>query len=160
MDSGVIGSDQAKNLPMRLSRGILLSRERSHRTRLMDYDSLLGKTNGQIIAELTGGANLVNGKQTFDCIKEGKNDINVMMDCCRAELRQHEAVGAAPYYFDRAAMLFNKAKQYELTVKICEVYLSLDHEAYFFANSPRVNSIRKRLEKAQKNLVKQIAQAV
>lgn len=125
----------------------------------MTYEHFLGKTNGQLLAELTDGANLVGGRQTFECIEEGKNDIDTMLDCCRAELRQHATVGAAPYYFDRAAMLFNKAKQYELAAKICEVYLSLDHEEYFFANSPKVNSIRKRLEKAQKALVKQIAQA-
>jgi len=118
------------------------------------FQSMLGKTTGEIITELTNGANLVNGKQTFDCIDEGKNDIDTMIDCCRVELAMHNMRGAAPYFFDRAAMLLNKAGQYDLAAKICEIYLGLKHEPYFFAHSPRVISIRKRLVKAQDKMAK------
>lgn len=118
------------------------------------YEALIGKTTGEIIAEMTNGASLVNGKQTFDCIDEGKNDIDTMIDCCRVELAMHNIRGAAPYFFDRAAMLLNKAGQFELAAKICEIYLALEHEPYFFAHSPRVISIRKRLAKAQCKLAK------
>ena len=120
----------------------------------MTYADLIGKTTGEIVTELTNGANLVNGKQTFDCIEEGKNDIDAMIDCCRVEIAMHAMRGAAPYFFDRAALLLNKDGQYELAAKICEIYLALKHEPYFFAHSPRVISIRKRLAKAQEKLAK------
>ena len=122
----------------------------------VDYvpDHYLGKSWGEIFAELTGGANLVDGKQTWEHADSGKNDLETMLQCCHAELKSQEAShgrhGPAPYYFERAAILFRKAKCYEEEIKICEVYLSaIKNDNYFFEISPRVKKIKHRLPKAK-----------
>jgi hypothetical protein len=46
-----------------------------------------GKTLGEAVAEATGGANLVNGKQTWELVAEWKHDIEMMKRCCSAENR-------------------------------------------------------------------------
>lgn len=60
------------------------------------------KTSGELIAEVTDGANLVDGKQTWEYANEGKHDIHYMKQCCDAELdtMRKANVVAAPYYFE------------------------------------------------------------
>ena len=88
-----------------------------------------GKTWGEILGELTDGATLVDGKQTWEIIedKEAKQDLGKMLACCNAELAAMYATGQhpAPAYFKRAAILFRKAKLYEKEIQICEFYISL-----------------------------------
>ena len=38
------------------------------------------KTSGELITEITDGANLVNGKQTWELVAEGKSDIEIMKE--------------------------------------------------------------------------------
>ncbi|MEL0631111.1 hypothetical protein V6256_16260, partial [Psychromonas aquatilis] len=40
------------------------------------------KTSGERITVLTGGANLVDGKQTWDLAQDKKDDIECMKRCC------------------------------------------------------------------------------
>ena len=65
------------------------------------------KTSGELIAEVTEGANLVEGKQTWEYAEEKKHDIGYMKKCCDAELKTMEKAGLvpAPYYFERVAIL-------------------------------------------------------
>lgn len=115
--------------------------------------SLLGKTTGEIFAELTGGANLVDGKQTWEYAENSKHDLDTMLRCCYAELKSQDCGrdwGAAPYYFERAAILLRKEKRYEDEVNICEIYLSaIQDNTYFFEHSPTVQKIKHRLNKAK-----------
>jgi len=69
-------------------------------------------------------ATLVDGKQTWELAKEAKQDLQKMLECCRAQLEEMRAVGhyPAPYYFKRAAILFRKQKMYEKEAKIIEFY--------------------------------------
>ncbi|WP_320663881.1 PspC domain-containing protein [Prochlorococcus sp. MIT 1223] len=88
-----------------------------------------GKTWGEILGELTGGATLLDGKQTWQIIddKEAKQDLGKMLACCQAELAGMYATGnvPAPAYFERAAILFRKDKLYEKEIQVCEFYIDL-----------------------------------
>ncbi|GMA83012.1 hypothetical protein [Shewanella glacialipiscicola] len=68
--------------------------------------------NSELIAEVTDGANLVDGKQTWELVDEKKHDIDAMKRCCDAELKTMEKAGMvpAPYYFERVAILSRKEK--------------------------------------------------
>ena len=95
------------------------------KTEPVDISGFIGKPWGQIVSELTGGSNLVDGKQTWELADEFKHDLPKMLECCHAELKTLEQAGQipAPYYFERAAILLRKQKQYVKEVKICELYL-------------------------------------
>ena len=60
------------------------------------------KTSGELISELTDGANLVGGKQTWELADDKKHDIEYMKKCCDAELKTMENVGlvASPLSLD------------------------------------------------------------
>ncbi len=47
----------------------------------------LTKTSGELTAEVTDGANLVDGKQTWELAEEKKDDLEAMKRCCDAELK-------------------------------------------------------------------------
>ncbi len=65
------------------------------------------KTSGELISELIDGANLVDGKQTWELAEENKVDLQTMKRCCDAELKTMDKTGLvpAPYYFERVAIL-------------------------------------------------------
>ena len=84
------------------------------------------KTTGELIAEVTDGANLVEGKQTWEYAEEKKHDIEYMKKCCDAELKTMEKAGLvpAPYYFERVAILSRKEKNYQQEIGYCESYIN------------------------------------
>lgn len=92
----------------------------------VDLDGYIGKSWGEIVSELTGGANLVDGKQTWELAESHKHDLPTMLECCRAELKTLEQAGQlpAPYYFERSAILLRKQKEYDKEVQIIELYLA------------------------------------
>ncbi len=118
-------------------------------------------TSGELIAEVTDGANLVNGKQTWELVDEFKNDIEVMKSCCEAELRTMEKANLvpAPYYFERVAILSKKNKDYQQEIYYCELYIK-KVELFYSKNGtkgladvrkgPRFKAIVERLPKAKK----------
>ena len=121
------------------------------------------KASGELIAEATGGANLVEGRQTWELAEEKKHDLEHMKRCCEAELQTMEAAGivAAPYYFERVAILSRKARNYQQEVHYCETYVRSVNEFYArhgtagmadVRKGPRYKSIATRLEKARKLL--------
>jgi len=124
------------------------------------------KTTGELIAEITDGANLVDGKQTWEHVEEKKHDLEFMKRCCRAELdtMNKADIVPAPYYFERVAILSRQAKNYEQEVFYCESYISAV-ESFYKKNGtkgifdvrkgPRFQAIVKRLPKAKELLVKQ-----
>jgi hypothetical protein len=126
------------------------------------------KTSGELIAEVTDGANLVEGKQTWEYAEEKKHDIEYMKRCCAAELRTMEKTGLvpAPYYFERVAILARKAKDYQQEVSICEQYIQAVERYYKMVKGqsvadiregPRYKAIVKRLPKVKELLAKQLA---
>ena len=88
-----------------------------------------GKTWDEILGELTAGVTLFYSKQTCEVIqdKEAKQALGKMLACCKAELDGMYATGQqpAPAYFNRAAILFRKAKLYKKEIQICELYIEL-----------------------------------
>lgn len=90
------------------------------------------KTSGEIITEITDGANLVGGKQTWESTEEQKHDIEFMKKCCDAELRTMDKAGVlpAPYYFQRVAILSRKQKNYKQEVEYCERYIRAADDFY------------------------------
>ena len=90
------------------------------------------KASGEIIAEVTEGANLVEGKQTWEYAEEKKHDIEYMKKCCNAELKTMEKGGLvpAPYYFERVAILSKKEKNYQQVVDYYENYINAVERFY------------------------------
>ena len=103
------------------------------------------KTSGELIAEISNGANLVDGKQTWELADEKKHDIEYMKRCCNAELKTMETVGlvAAPYYFERVAILSRKAKNYRQELHYCETYIRLVENYYAKHGAEGIADVRK-----------------
>ncbi len=124
------------------------------------------KTSGELVAEVTGGANMVEGKQTWELADTKKDDIDYMKKCCYAELKTMEKADlvAAPYYFERVAILSRKGKNYEQEVSFCERYIAAV-ETYYqrygtdgvadVRQGPRFQAIVKRLPKAKELLARE-----
>nr|WP_241392023.1 hypothetical protein [Serratia entomophila] len=129
----------------------------------IESSSLMNKTTGEIITELTGGRFLVHGKPVYELARECKNDIEIMLLCCDSELEKMNKIGqvAAPFYFERAAIIARKNKNYKLEVDIIERYIT-ELEGFYRLNSlpvgsgvmagPRFSSIVSRLEKSKQLL--------
>ena len=116
--------------------------------------------SGDLIAEASGGANLVDGVPTYEHAEQNKDDLEAMLRCCDAELETMAKTGfvAAPYYFERAAILFRKSKRYKEEVEICSRYLAAVNKHYKDPSNqelcdvrkgPRFQAIKSRLAKAR-----------
>ena len=87
-----------------------------------------GDTWKRIAANELDGATLINGKNPVDLLNQNpkvKDDLNIMLSCCRAELQRAD-IGEntpAPFYFKRAAILFAKQKLYVKEIQICNLWL-------------------------------------
>ena len=124
------------------------------------------KTSGELISEVTEGANLVDGKQTWELVEENKDDLDTMKRCCDAELKTMNKAGLvpAPYYFERVAILSRKSKDYAQEIFYCEQYIE-KIESFYSKNGtkgiadvrkgPRFKAIVKRLPKAKELYAKQ-----
>jgi len=123
------------------------------------------KTSGELIAEITDGANLVEGKQTWELAEDKKHDLNYIKKCCDAELNTMNKAGMvpAPYYFERVAILSRKEKDHAQEVAYCKKYIEVVEDFYKengtegFADvrkGPRYKAIVKRLSKAKELLKK------
>ena len=134
----------------------------------LQRDGGFPKTSGELIAKATGGANLVDGKQTWELAEKNKDDREAMKRCCDAELKTMEKTGfvPAPYYFERVAILSRKNKDYKQEIYYCEQYIE-KVEAFYskrgtegmadVRNGPRFKAIVKRLPKAKELYAKQNA---
>ena len=93
--------------------------------------------SGEWITERAGGKNLVDGLPTFAHAETSKNDLVLMQRCCQAELDAMRGAGlvAAPFYFERAAILLRKAEDYEGEISVCESYIEAV-EAFYATQDP------------------------
>lgn len=116
--------------------------------------------SGELITEIAGGANLVEGKYTWEYAEEKKHDIVYMKKCCEAELRTMEKAGLvpAPYYFQRVAILSRKERNYQQEIYYCEIYINTVENFYRkkgtegvadVRNGPTYKAIVKRLPRAK-----------
>lgn len=117
-------------------------------------------STGDYITQLTDGANLVDGKQTWEFSDSDKGDLKVMLKCCKAEMAtmKRAKIVAAPFYFERVAILFRKAKQYNREIEICESYVEAVEHYYASVakggeadvrKGPRFQAIKSRIAKAR-----------
>lgn len=105
-----------------------------------------------------------NGKPTYELAEEAKHNPEVCVACCEAELRAFEANGyelaPAPYFFERASVLFTKAKDWETVAYWCETYLKALELYRQNARpgsakvwlSPKVEKLKERLKRARLKL--------
>ena len=123
------------------------------------------KTSGELITEVADGNNLVDGKPTWFYANEKKNDLSYMLRCCEAEVAIMQVMNllAAPYYFERTAILLRKSKDYQREIEICESYIAMAER--FYQNNdpnkyadvrkgPRFQAIVHRISKARQLLLK------
>jgi hypothetical protein len=105
-----------------------------------------------------------DGKPTYELVDEAKHNPEVCVACCKAELSAFEANGytlaPAPYFFERATVLFTKEKDWEAVTYWAETYLNAlelyrqnarPGSAQVWLN-PTVEKVRQRLEKARTKL--------
>lgn len=67
----------------------------------------------------------VDDQPTYELAEAHQDDLAMMLRCCEAELeamRQHGR-GPAPFYFERAAILYRKQGEYGREVEVCERYI-------------------------------------
>jgi hypothetical protein len=99
----------------------------------------------ELITELSGGANLVDGKPTWEYAEEKKHDLEFMKRCCDAELLTMKKCSfvAAPYYFERVAILSHKQKNYEQEIFYCESYIAAIESFYKINGTKNFADVRK-----------------
>ena len=119
-----------------------------------------GETVATTITRVTGGANLVDGKPTYELAETQKHALDTMKRCCDAEIATWRQIGwvPAPYYFERVAILSRKHKDYRQEVEYCERYIDIveqfrrEHPGAPILKSPRYAAIKARLPKARQLL--------
>lgn len=135
-------------------------------TKIFERALSTGETFGQATAAVTGGANLVDGKQTWELSQIAKDDLEAMKRCCDAEEATFRKTGLvpAPYYFERVAILSRKRKDLLQEVEYCTRYVDLVEQYYRQSGAPRDRGVRMgprykaivaRLPKAKELLAKQ-----
>jgi hypothetical protein len=63
---------------------------------------------------------------TYDLLNS-ETDIQSVVECCRDEIQKSKDTGImpAPKYFEQAAVLSRKEKNYENEIAICDMYIKL-----------------------------------
>ena len=123
-----------------------------------------GDTWKRIAANELDGATLVNGKNPVDLLDANpkvKDDLDIMLACCRAELQRAD-IGEgmpAPFYFKRAAILFAKQKLIVKEIQICKLWLDafkhyMDKKGKSYKDWTLPNDFTSRIDKAQIKLDK------
>ncbi|WP_110599849.1 hypothetical protein [Salinicola lusitanus] len=109
----------------------------------------------------------VNGISNYHYAQTHKHDLETMLACCQSEENVYWAqsgskLSPAPFYFERAAILCKKAKDYSGEVAICERWIAMEEDFMNYARTaphptidisagPRASKIRHRLTKAIQN---------
>ena len=112
-------------------------------------NQIWGEIWEKIASNELGDMTLVNGKKIHEVLEdpEAKNDLGLMLACCKAELERAD-IGESkptPYYFKRAAILLNKQKEYDKEIKICELYCDAANK---FGIDVARSDIQMRIQKA------------
>lgn len=126
------------------------------------------KSSGRVLSDLTGGANLVDGQQTWQLAQTHRHDLATMKRCCAAELdtMRLASVPPAPFFFERVAILCRKAGDYRSEIEYCERYIR-EVEAFYrrhgtrgyadVRKGPRYAAIAKRVPRARQLAGQQVS---
>lgn len=126
--------------------------------RLDDFDHSVtgamineGISRGEAVAKVTDGANLVDGKQTWEYADTAKHDIEMMKRCCEAEIKTYKKIGdwPAPFYFWRVAILSSKQKDYQQEVDYLQMYVDIVRREYARDDMPLDDAVKKRVLSAR-----------
>lgn len=111
----------------------------------------------------------IDGIPDYELAVSEKNNLPLMLYICDKHIDNliKNGIEPAPFYFERAAILARKEKNYQLEVDICETYLNLvelyieAHEKnnikmYLNPRGCRYEKIAKRLPKAKQLLSKEL----
>ncbi len=111
------------------------------------------------------GEATVGGVPTYELAETARHDLEALKECCKAELEAFQRGGCilapAPYYFDRVTVVATKQKDWKTVLEWGEAYLealevykdtNINPNKAQVWNSPRVESLQKRLTKARKQL--------
>lgn len=111
----------------------------------------------------------VDGVPDYELADTEKDNLPLMLKICDKHINNliNNGVEPAPFYFERAAIIARKNKDYHLEVEICETYLQLmelyieAHEKngikmYLNPRGCRYEKIAKRLPKAKQLLTKEL----
>ena len=103
----------------------------------------------------------VEGIPTYELAEQSKHDLEIMMACAEAELKNFNTnsgqLAPAPFYCDRATILLSKMKRWTEIIEVAEAYLyalgeykknATKHHAKVWL-SPKVSKIKQRLAKAK-----------
>lgn len=118
------------------------------------------------ITEVLGIQAKVGDTPTHELASSSHQDLQVMLKCCEAEEANYwkqpagDRCCAAPFYFERVAILVRKAKDYQTEIAICERWKAIadDYAGQASVRSgmgakvhlgPRSVAILGRLEKAR-----------
>ncbi len=103
----------------------------------------------------------VNDRPTYEWADEAKNNLELCLACCEAELVVFEenrgTLAPAPFFVERATVLLAKEKRWAELVSVAEAYLTAleryrqqaSGESAKVWLSPKVEKVRERLEKAK-----------
>jgi hypothetical protein len=111
------------------------------------------------MSNMANGKNLIHGKHFWESAKTKKGHLSTMMRCCEVELEKMQRTGqvAAPFFFERAAVLLRKEKRYAEEIAICEKYITSVATKYrppAGRQRPQFSALRKRITKAKELLAK------
>lgn len=104
-------------------------------------------SRGEAVEKLTGGANLVDGKHTWEHATDGKHDIDLMKRCCEAELATYKITGdlPAPFYFLRVAILSSKQKKHQQEADYLQMFVDILCREYARDDMPLEEAVKKRV---------------
>lgn len=118
------------------------------------------------ITEVLGIQAKVGDTPTHELASSSRHDLQVMLECCEAEEANYwkqpagQRACAAPFYFERVAILSRKAKDYSTEVAVCERWKAIaddyagqsivrDGMAALVHQGPRSVAILGRMDKAR-----------
>lgn len=108
-------------------------------------DAINAESENRISLDTLGLQAKIGETATYDLANSGKNDPEIMQACCEAESANYwkqpegSRICAAPYYFERLAILHRKAKDYSAEIAICEQWKAIIND---YKSQPMVKSGR------------------
>ena len=116
-----------------------------HSERFLMQGGLL--TGNNLIGDLPGGTNMVDGTPMHEHADDRKHDLDFMKKCCDQILKSPTGgMMPAPFYFRRVAILSRKKKNYEQEILYCEKYIKLVKSVQRSQNDPRTLNEFSRLQ--------------
>lgn len=84
------------------------------------------RTSDARAAKTVDDGAMVDGRPTYEYAQTHKDDLEMMLRCCSAELQAmwQTHLSPAPAFFERAAILYRGQGDYAREIEICERYLA------------------------------------